>query len=185
MVVSGLSLTVNHIMRLRIIRVTAVVVIPLVTILVFAFRPRTPRPTVRAYFTNAMGLRPGAAVRIAGVNVGLVESVRAKPELKEAPAEVVIALDPPYDSKIPSDSVVQLKTAGLLGETYVDIDASTAFGPPLTANGVLKTRPTVTLSAQDILEKVDADLKRIASDANKNLGSSGRQPLPAPTKPAH
>jgi len=68
-VVSGLSLNENHIMRLRIIRVAAVVVIPLVTILVFAFRPRTHRPTVRAYFTNAMGLRPGAAVRIAGVNV--------------------------------------------------------------------------------------------------------------------
>jgi len=172
-------------MRWRMIRIAAFVVIPLAAILVFAFKPRTHRPTVRAYFTNAMGLRPGAAVRIAGVNVGLVESVRAKPELKEAPAEVVIALDPPYDSKVPNDSVAQLQTAGLLGETYVDIDASTAFGPPLTLNGVLKTRPTVTLSAQDVLEKVDADLKRIASDANKNLGSSGRQPSPPPTKAAH
>jgi hypothetical protein len=34
-------------------------------------------------------------------------------------------------SKFPNDSIVMLSTAGILGKTYINIDATAAFGPPI------------------------------------------------------
>jgi ABC-type transporter Mla subunit MlaD len=93
---------------------------------------------VKAYFANAMGLRAGAPVRFAGVDRGSVKSVRAKPEVKNSPVEVVLVFHPRYELKIPNDSTLFLETAGILGETFADIDAARATGPPIGANAVRK-----------------------------------------------
>jgi ABC-type transporter Mla subunit MlaD len=91
---------------------------------------------VKAYFANVMNLRVGADVRLAGVEIGRVKMVRARPELKEAPAEVVMLL-PAKGLNIPSDSTVSIENAG--GKTYVDIDVTHASGAPIGSNAVLKT----------------------------------------------
>ena len=44
-------------------------------------RPMGHKMAVKAYFTSAMGLRAGAPVRFAGVDLRSVKSVRAKPEV--------------------------------------------------------------------------------------------------------
>lgn len=137
----------------RVSALIGVVVVALVAWLVI-WKPFSHPVVIKAYFTNAMGLRPGAAVRLAGVNVGSVESVRARPEMKEAPAEVLMVLTPSYDLQIPNDSIVSLRTAGVLGETYVAIDASNASGPPIGTSGVLQTTPTTQLSTHELLEKL-------------------------------
>jgi phospholipid/cholesterol/gamma-HCH transport system substrate-binding protein len=117
-------------------------------ILFVPLRPMGHRMVAKAYFTNAMGLRAGAPVRFAGVDLGSVKSVRAKPEVKNSPVEVVMVFNPPYELKIPNDSTVLLETAGILGETFVDIDAASATGPPIGANAVLKAKPTVQLTTE-------------------------------------
>ncbi|MGC2697155.1 MAG: hypothetical protein WA738_15325 [Candidatus Angelobacter sp.] len=61
-------------------------------------------------------------------------------------------LQTPYELNIPNDSVVMLETAGVLGEVFPEIDIRGASGPPLLANGELKTRPTVNLSTQELLK---------------------------------
>lgn len=86
---------------------------------------------VTAYFINATGLRAGAPVRLAGVDIGSVQSVRALPELKDAPAKVVMVLTPSYEIKIPNDATASLETEGVLGRAYVDIDARHASGARL------------------------------------------------------
>jgi ABC-type transporter Mla subunit MlaD len=115
-------------------------------ILFVPLRPMGHRMVAKAYFTNAMGLRAGAPVRFAGVDLGSVKSARAKPEVKNSPVEVVF--NPPYELKIPNVSTVLPKTAGILGETFVDIDAASATGPPIGANAVLKAKPTVQLTTE-------------------------------------
>jgi ABC-type transporter Mla subunit MlaD len=94
---------------------------------------------VKAYFGSAMNLRVGADVRLAGVEIGHVQGVRARPELKEAPAEVVMLL-PANGLNIPSDSTASLETAG--GRTYVDIDVRHTSGAPIGSNAVLRTVAT-------------------------------------------
>jgi phospholipid/cholesterol/gamma-HCH transport system substrate-binding protein len=111
-------------------------------VLVFVVYPRRPQHQleVRAYFQDAQGLRAGAAVRVAGVDVGRVTKLHVRPELKEHAAEITMILETAYELKIPADSVVSLRTAGLLGETYPEIDIRHASAPPIGDGGVLKVR---------------------------------------------
>jgi ABC-type transporter Mla subunit MlaD len=52
------------------IAVLVVVVIIGLLVLLFVTKPFASRLTVKAYFTDASGLRNGAPVRLAGVDVG-------------------------------------------------------------------------------------------------------------------
>jgi phospholipid/cholesterol/gamma-HCH transport system substrate-binding protein len=142
-------------MSWRSIRIVALVgvVVAALAVLFLGRHPFVHKTVVKAYFSNAMNLRAGAPVRVAGVEIGAVKSVRARPEMKEAPAEVVMVLTPSYELKIPNDSVASLATAGVLGETYVEIDAAHASGAPIVTNAVLKTTPMTELSTQEMLEK--------------------------------
>ena len=168
-------------MRSRILRVAALVLVVGVLVLLVV-RPRSPfrhRLVLKAYFTDAQGLRSGAPVRLAGVDVGSVTSVRARPEMKEAPAEVVMVIDPPYDVEIPQDSLASLETAGVLGETYVEIDVKNASGPPVVSNSVLKTIPTERLTTEQILDKLGQSLHKPSCDCEDRKDDSAG---PAPKK---
>ncbi|HVO80504.1 MAG TPA: MlaD family protein [Terriglobales bacterium] len=120
----------------------------------------THRLELRVYFQNANGLRAGAPVRLAGVEVGKVTSVRARPERQAAPAEVTLSLRTPYELNIPSDSTVSLATAGVLGETFAEINVLGASGAPIKSGGILKEEPTKELTTKEIIEKVGDIVKR-------------------------
>jgi ABC-type transporter Mla subunit MlaD len=109
---------------------------------------------VKAYFQNAAGLQVGAAVRIAGVEVGRVTAVRVRPELRDNPAEVSMSLGQSYMLDIPRDSVASLPTEGVLGPAFVDIDISKASGPPLQNGAVLKTVSVEGLTPQQFLDRM-------------------------------
>src|SRR5258708_256005 len=85
-------------------------------------RPSGHSLDIKCYFKDAEGLRPGAKVRLAGVEVGIVTSVRVRPEFRDHPAEVVMILQTPYELKVPDDAVVTLESAGVLGATYAQIN---------------------------------------------------------------
>ncbi|MGA7294430.1 MAG: MlaD family protein [Terriglobales bacterium] len=109
---------------------------------------------LKVYFQNAHGLRAGAPVRLAGVDVGTIRSVRARPEMQAAPAEVTMRLRTPYELNIPNDSTVSLDTAGVLGETYAEINILGTSGAPVKNGGVLQEKPTKFLSTEEVIEKV-------------------------------
>jgi phospholipid/cholesterol/gamma-HCH transport system substrate-binding protein len=109
---------------------------------------------VKAYFQNAAGLQVGAAVRIAGVEVGGVTAIRVRPELRDNPAEVSISLDRSYMLNIPRDSVASLSTEGVLGPAFVDIDIRKASGPPLQNGAVLKTVSVDSLTPKQFLDRM-------------------------------
>jgi len=121
-------------------------------IFVALFRPERHNVHLRCYFQDARGLKAGAPVRVAGVDVGSITSVRARPDQADHPAEVMLLLQTSYELKIPNDSVVTLETAGLLGETFAAIDIKKATGPPLEDGGTLKTREADWPTTQQILD---------------------------------
>jgi len=75
----------------------------------------------KAYFTNAMGLRAGAPVRFAGVDLGSIKSVRGKPEVKNSLVEVVMVFNPPYELKIPKRLNRFTRNRRHIGETFVTL----------------------------------------------------------------
>jgi ABC-type transporter Mla subunit MlaD len=159
-------------MRPKLFRIAALVGVAVVALLLFVLRPMGHRLTVKAYFTNAGGLRDGAQVRAAGVEIGSVRSVRVRPELKEEPVEVVMVLSPPYEIKIPNDSVVSLETAGVLGSTYAEIETAHASGPPIENNAVLKSRPIAEMSTEQFFEHLSKILEKRNCDCGTQTDHS-------------
>jgi phospholipid/cholesterol/gamma-HCH transport system substrate-binding protein len=66
-----------------------------------------------ARFSSVEGLKNGAVVEIAGVQVGRVKSIN----LEDYQAKVILSLQ--ENVKIPEDTIVSIRTKGLLGEKYV------------------------------------------------------------------
>jgi phospholipid/cholesterol/gamma-HCH transport system substrate-binding protein len=86
-----------------------------------------PKYRLRTYLPEVSGLATGAPVRIDGVNVGNVESLRLVPHSptqapdKNKNIEVVMRIDRRFEPDILTDSMASLRTEGLLGNTYVNI----------------------------------------------------------------
>lgn len=72
---------------------------------------------VTARFDNIGGLKPGAAVKSAGVVVGRVKAIDFDGESFQA--RVTLALESRH--RFPKDSSLSILTSGLLGEQYVGI----------------------------------------------------------------
>lgn len=110
---------------------------------------------LKAYFQDAQDLRPGAAVQLGGVAVGVVTRVRetkldlysrgtgpaAAPEIVEpGNTEVTMAIRAVNRAAIPSDAVVSLARSGLVGQSFVQIDVSNTSGTPVRSGAVLRAR---------------------------------------------
>ena len=102
----------------------------------------TPRIVLRSYFDNASGLRVGAPVRLSGVDIGNVTNIRIISDKARqiTPVEVTMKVSTQYGFNLRRDSVSSLDTAGVLGETYLDIESSQAVGPPAQNGDVLPTQ---------------------------------------------
>ena len=144
----------------------------------------TKRITVKSYFDNAEGLRPGAPVRLSGVDIGNVTRILIVPDKdkQQTPVEVIMKVSTKYSYAMRRDSVTSLETAGVLGETFLDIDSSQAVGPPLQDGDTLPTQVhpdfnQVVRASQSTLQNMDALLKRadrILAFAESGKGSLGK-----------
>ena len=130
---------------------------------------------VLTYFADAQGLQAGARVRLAGVDVGTVKSVRARPELKDHPAEVVLALRTPYSLSVPADATVSLASDGILGPAFVSIDVQNTASAPLSQEGVLKTVPSSAPSTEQLLDRVSELLSEKRCGENLKERSAGKK----------
>ncbi len=109
--------------------IAAVVAIVLATMLVFAVGGDSglfaSRYHLKTRFTNVTGLKSGAVVRLAGVEVGQVDDV----QFAEADVEVVLRIREDVRDKITERSRAQIGSVSLLGEGAVDISAAPGARP--------------------------------------------------------
>ena len=128
--------------------------------------------TVTSYFANAGGLKVGAAVDLEGYTIGTVKtiSVVTTPERKLTPVQVVMKIDGKYQPGLHADSTAALSSAGILGDTVVDINSRTATGPMLQDGAELNTKETKSI--QEIEDEGEAALDQmslILAKLNKGL----------------
>jgi phospholipid/cholesterol/gamma-HCH transport system substrate-binding protein len=86
---------------------------------------------VDAQFNSASGLKPGANVEIAGVEVGRVKSI----VLKEDRAMVRLAVQ--NGTKLYSDTIASIKTRGIIGEKFLALSPG-GGGDPLKAGDMIR-----------------------------------------------
>ena len=116
-----------------------------------------PKGKLSVIMTDVAGLKEGAPVWLAGVDVGLVTNIRF--ERPQAGNEVEVVLEVERDAlrKIGKDSVIAVKTRGLLGEKYVDIT------PSMTLHPVPETRlhGTPMPKLDDVVQKAGQAFDRV------------------------
>ena len=95
--------------------------------------PFAPKYTIKALMADVNGLKPGAPVRLGGVEVGTVTKVELSPSGKGM-VEVTMRLDRRVQSRITDRSQVNLGSLGLLGEKAVDISGADE-GTPIPDGG--------------------------------------------------
>jgi len=98
---------------------------------------------VDAQFTTASGLKPGAAVEIAGVEVGRVKSIALKED------RAMVRLSVQNGTKLYTDTIASIKTRGIIGEKFLALS-------PGGGGDILKAGDTIrdTESGLDLEELV-------------------------------
>ena len=142
----------------------------------------TKKMTIGAYFENAGGLRVGAPVRLEGVDIGNVTNLIITADRPLAPVRVTMKINKGFTRFLRKDSTATLATAGVLGETFVDISSKTAKGGQIEPGDILKSEETPALqdvvrASQGTLQNVDILVKRldrIVSAIETGEGSVGK-----------
>jgi phospholipid/cholesterol/gamma-HCH transport system substrate-binding protein len=76
---------------------------------------------IYAIFDNASGLKTGAAVEVAGVTVGQVNSIQLTPMYQ---ARVGLMLH--YGIKVHDDAIASVRTKGIIGDKFVKLSPGSA-----------------------------------------------------------
>ena len=129
------------------------------------------RYALKTRFTDVQGLKSGAVVRVAGVEVGKVASV----ELSGADVEVIVEVKKGNEQRITTDSRAKIGSLSLLGEPVIDISPATTGTPLKDGDTIPSTRAPgqlgdVAESARASLESVNALLQ----DVRSGKGTMGR-----------
>ena len=145
----------------------------------------TSKTKLVVYFDNAEGIRSGQPVDLEGVPIGNVTSVRFVVSRRPAPVEVTMKINSKYaeairlgelgkDGKRKNGSTATVQTAGVLGESFIDINTPpNVTGPAVTDGSELQAGNTpgyadVIRSSQGTLQKIDILLVQ-ASDILKQV----------------
>jgi hypothetical protein len=93
---------------------------------------------------------------MAGVEIGVVRSVREQPGNQTCPVNLGLDISRSKDNPLPRDARVRVSSEGVLGPTYLEIVSAGASGPPIESGGVLLAVPTAEMTPQAENKLVDA-----------------------------
>jgi len=158
-------------------RVGLVVLIALVAIMIGIFmvgrranlfKAKLPYET---RFDSAAGLVTGNPVRLNGVTVGSVLEVKLSPDPADRSVQVTYDVDRRLRSRLRAGTRASIKTIGLLGDKYIDLDGGNASEPEIEVGGDIKAAPGAGL--EKLLEgsgDLVTDLSAIARSLKNILG---------------
>jgi len=146
-----------------------------------------PKYRLKAYLPEVSGLANGAPVRVDGVEVGNVESIKLLPRAtgkateKNRNIEVIMRVDRRFQNYVLTDSVASLVTEGLLGNRYVNISRGLT-GTPISDSGEIKgveeeaMKEVVQRSAEVLgnLSALSTDVRELIAGVQEGKGSLGK-----------
>ena len=114
---------------------------------------------LRSYFENTAGLKKGAEVTMQGVTIGNVKSIRIVPSRNPTPVEVTMQVGQAGIDVLHTDSKASIAQAGVLGDSYVDIDSTQSKGAPPSNNAELETAGAPSI--QDVIRTSEDSIKQV------------------------
>jgi phospholipid/cholesterol/gamma-HCH transport system substrate-binding protein len=129
------------------------------------------RYSLKTVFPNIAGLKPGAPVRVAGVEVGSVSAVQFVGDR----VEVIMQISRDMQPRVTSTSVASLGSVSLLGEAAVDLTASSQ-GTPIPEWGYVPSG-TAAGSLTDVAAQATRGIDELTGmlrDMRAGRGTMGR-----------
>jgi phospholipid/cholesterol/gamma-HCH transport system substrate-binding protein len=127
--------------------------------------------SLKTRFPDVQGLKPGAVIRVAGVEVGKVESI----EFSGSEVEVGLGVKEEMQSRITTESRASIGSLSLLGEPVIDITPSSSGTPLKDGDTIQAVRPKGQLS--DVAESATQSLGQInnlLADIRSGKGTVGK-----------
>ncbi len=139
-----------------------------------------PNFAVRAQFQNVGGLNEGADVRVGGIRKGTVRHI----ELPHDPSgRVTVLMDVAKATQdvLRDDSVASIKSAGLLGDKFVEISFGTEDRARLKSGQTINSEPPLDISEiagranhlLDTAQEAVSNFGEIAAKINQGKGTAG------------
>ena len=128
---------------------------------------------LKTVFDDIAGLKEGAPVRVAGLEVGSVDALNFMPGSDQV--EVVMTLRKDMQPRITSGSVARLGSVSLLGEAAVDITSSTR-GTPIPEDGTVPSGKAVG-SLTDVAAQASTGIEELTGllqDVRSGKGTVGK-----------
>jgi phospholipid/cholesterol/gamma-HCH transport system substrate-binding protein len=129
------------------------------------------RYDLKTNFANVQGLKSGAIVRVAGVEVGKVTKV----ELAGTGVDVHLSIKKENQSRVTTESFASIGAMSLLGEPLIDVSPAST-GTPLKDGDVIKSRrPAAQLS--DVAETANlgiVEATALLTDIRAGKGTLGK-----------
>ncbi|OBI89227.1 MCE family protein [Mycobacterium sp. 1245805.9] len=116
--------------------------------------------TITAYFTTATAIYPGDQVRVAGVKIGEIKSIRPEGDL------VGITMNVDHDVRIPADAKAVIVAQNLVSARYVQLASAHRGGTPTMRDGAVI--PVERTAVPVEWDEVKAQLTRLATDLGPN-----------------
>ncbi len=112
---------------------------------------------LRIVMDDVAGLKEGAPVWLAGVDVGVVTRIAFSDPKRNNEVEILLEADHKALRKIGPDSKITIKTRGLMGEKYVDITPSQQYSeePATVLHG------TTVAKLDDVVQKAGNTFDRL------------------------
>ena len=145
------------------------------------------RTSYFAHFPNSQGLVAGGQVRLAGVAVGAVREVEV-PAKPGQDLTIHFDIERKYQHLVKTDSRVEIKTIGLLGDKYLEVTPGSPEKPDLEPNHeIIAFRGAeldkILSGSGDLVDNVVAlskSLKNILGRTEKGEGFLGELTMPGP-----
>ncbi len=154
------------------------------------FNPFEKKLTLKARFASADGLREGAEVQLAGVNIGKVTAIKMLPfdSPEDAKIEAYFSVSPVLDGKpiterVRTDSTAQLvATSVLANDKMINITPGTPEGEAVSPNDFLNSSVAISINqltqtGNDLLQQINKlaiPTNEILNKANQGDGTLGK-----------
>jgi ABC-type transporter Mla subunit MlaD len=126
-----------------------------------------PLKSFQVYFDNAAGIKPGAAVMLAGRKIGTVADIQSPVPLNDRPEhkpnyEAMVRVQVTEDSQIYKETTVAMRSFGLLAELVIDFTNGNADSGLAVQNAkfVGVRSPDLAEIGPLIIQKLDPVLKQ-------------------------
>jgi phospholipid/cholesterol/gamma-HCH transport system substrate-binding protein len=104
---------------------------------------------INGLFKNVQELKVGDRIKMAGVEIGRVQSL----SLTNDRVRVTMKIQAARRKDVKTDSIATVKFTGLLGQNYVAVDFGSPSAPPASDDAYLNTEEQPDMSA--IMQKID------------------------------